>query len=58
MLSVYGNKIKRILPRINESLNEDWISNKARFIYDSFDLQRISFPLLNLGFLFSQNFSL
>jgi NADH dehydrogenase (ubiquinone) Fe-S protein 1 len=48
-LSVYGNKVKRILPRINEQLNEDWLSNKTRFIYDSFDLQRIASPLLNLN---------
>jgi NADH-quinone oxidoreductase chain G len=48
-LSVYGNKVKRILPRINEQLNEDWLSNKTRFIYDSFDLQRINAPLLNLN---------
>ena len=49
-LNVYGNKIKRILPRINEQLNEDWLSNKTRYIYDSFDLQRITSPLLNLFF--------
>lgn len=48
-LSVYGNKVKRILPRINEQLNEDWLSNKTRFIYDSFDLQRITAPFLNLS---------
>ena len=57
-LSVYGTKIKRILPRINEKLNEDWLSNKTRFIYDSFDLQRISTPLLNLSFIFSHKLSL
>lgn len=51
-LSVYGNRIKRILPRINEQLNEDWISNKIRFIYDSFELQRISTPLLNSNFFY------
>lgn len=52
-LSVYGNKIKRILPRINEALNEDWLSNKTRYIYDSFELQRITSPLLNLSYLSS-----
>lgn len=57
-LSVYGNKIKRILPRINEDLNEDWLSNKTRYIYDSFELQRITTPLLNLSYLsFFFNFS-
>lgn len=49
-LSVYGNRVKRILPRINEYLNEDWLSNKTRYVYDSFELQRITNPLLNLAF--------
>ena len=49
-LNIYGNKIKRILPRINENLNEDWLSNKTRYIYDSFELQRVTSPLLNFSF--------
>lgn len=48
-MSVYGNKVKRILPRINEELNEDWLTNKARYIYDSFDSQRVITPMLNLN---------
>jgi len=48
-LSVYGNKVKRILPRINSDLNEDWLTNKTRFIYDSFDVQRLTIPMLNFN---------
>lgn len=31
---VEHNKIKRIIPVLNETINEDWITNKARFTYD------------------------
>lgn len=48
-LSVYGNKVKRILPRINSDLNEDWLTNKTRFVYDSFDVQRLTIPMLNFN---------
>ena len=34
-------KIMRILPRINEEINEEWISDKTRFAYDGLNYQRI-----------------
>jgi NADH-quinone oxidoreductase subunit G len=43
-LHVYSNRIIRILPLLDESLNEEWISNKTRFAYDSLLLNRISYP--------------
>jgi len=45
---VYSNKIIRILPILNESLNEEWITNKTRFSYDSLLINRIYYPKLNL----------
>ena len=36
--------IMRILPRINEELNQEWISDKTRFSFDAFFLQRIQSP--------------
>jgi len=36
--------IIRIIPRLDESLNEEWITNKARFVYDSFYASRINYP--------------
>ena len=27
-----GDKILRVLPRINENINEEWISDKTRFV--------------------------
>ena len=38
---VKGDKIMRVLPRINESINEEWISDKARFAYDGLLNQRL-----------------
>ena len=36
-----GDKIMRVLPRINEDINEEWISDKTRFAYDGLNYQRI-----------------
>ncbi len=36
-----GDKILRVLPRINEEINEEWISDKTRFAYDGLHHQRI-----------------
>ena len=29
-----GTEVMRITPRLNEEVNEEWISDKARFQYD------------------------
>ena len=34
----------RILPRINEAVNEEWISDKTRFIWDGLRTQRLDRP--------------
>jgi NADH-quinone oxidoreductase subunit G len=44
-IDVRGLSIMRVLPRINESLNEEWISDKIRFSYDGFRRQRLLNPL-------------
>lgn len=33
-VDVANNKVVRIIPRLEESINEEWITNKARFSYD------------------------
>lgn len=43
-LHIYSNKIIRILPLLDEEINEEWITNKARFSYDSLLLNRINYP--------------
>jgi NADH-quinone oxidoreductase subunit G len=39
-----GTEVMRILPKLNEEINEEWISDKARFSYDGLKLQRIDRP--------------
>lgn len=39
-----GREVMRILPRINEAVNEEWISDKARFIWDGLKTQRLDRP--------------
>ena len=36
-----GDKVLRVLPRINHEINEEWISDKTRFAYDGLNYQRI-----------------
>lgn len=33
-VDVANNQVLRILPSLNENVNEEWITNKARFCYD------------------------
>lgn len=33
-LDVLNNKVVRVLPILDENVNEEWITNKARFSYD------------------------
>jgi NADH-quinone oxidoreductase subunit G len=39
-----GNEVMRILPRLNEEINEEWISDKTRFVYDGLKRQRLDTP--------------
>jgi len=41
-----GNEVMRILPRLNEDINEEWISDKSRFSYDGLKTQRLDKPML------------
>jgi NADH-quinone oxidoreductase subunit G len=36
----------RILPRLNEDVNEEWISDKTRFVWDGLRTQRLDRPYL------------
>ncbi|OUW95536.1 MAG: NADH-quinone oxidoreductase subunit G [Pelagibacteraceae bacterium TMED237] len=36
-----GKKVLRVLPRINEETNEEWISDKSRFAIDGLSTQRL-----------------
>jgi NADH-quinone oxidoreductase subunit G len=39
-----GREVMRIMPRLNEQVNEEWISDKARFIWDGLRSQRLDKP--------------
>ena len=41
-----GTEIMRIIPRLNEEINEEWISDKARFAYDGLKHQRLLEPMV------------
>ncbi len=41
-----GPEVKRILPRLNEDINEEWISDKARFSCDGLRAQRLDKPFV------------
>lgn len=44
-----GREVKRILPRNNDAVNEEWISDKTRFIWDGLRRQRLDSPYLREG---------
>jgi NADH-quinone oxidoreductase subunit G len=44
-----GREVMRILPRVNEAVNEEWISDKTRFIWDGLRSQRLDRPYVRKG---------
>ncbi len=47
-VDTYGWEVKRVLPRINENINEEWISDKTRYSCDGLKNQRIDSPYLKI----------
>ena len=43
-VDVRGNEVMRVLPRLNEDVNEEWISDKSRFSCDGLRRQRLDKP--------------
>ncbi|KAK6373422.1 ndufs1 NADH-ubiquinone oxidoreductase subunit [Exophiala oligosperma] len=41
-----GQEVKRILPRLNDDINEEWIDDKQRFALDGLKTQRLTTPLI------------
>ena len=39
-----GREVMRILPRVNEAINEEWISDKTRHVWDGLRVQRLDRP--------------
>ena len=44
-IDTYGWEVKRVLPKINEDINEEWISDKTRYACDGLKNQRLDTPL-------------
>ena len=45
-VDTYGWKVKRVLPRLNEDINEEWISDKTRYACDGLLTQRLDEPYI------------
>jgi len=45
-VDTYGWEVKRVLPRINEDINEEWISDKTRHSCDGLLNQRLDTPYI------------
>jgi NADH-quinone oxidoreductase subunit G len=43
-----GREVMRILPRINDAVNEEWISDKTRQIVDGLKTQRLDRPFIRI----------
>jgi NADH-quinone oxidoreductase subunit G len=44
-----GREVMRILPRVNELVNEEWISDKTRHVVDGLRSQRLDQPYIRVG---------
>jgi len=48
-VDTYGWEVKRILPRLNNEINEEWISDKTRYACDGLLKQRLDVPYIRKG---------
>jgi NADH dehydrogenase (ubiquinone) Fe-S protein 1 len=44
-----GLLVMRVLPRLNDDVNEEWINDKSRFAVDGLNTQRLTIPLIRRG---------
>ena len=45
-IDTLGKKTMRVLPRLNEEINEEWINDKSRFAIDGLSKQRLDIPYI------------
>ncbi|MDB5416991.1 MAG: nuoG, partial [Phenylobacterium sp.] len=48
-VDVRGPAVLRVLPRTNEAINEEWISDKTRYVVDGLARQRLDQPYVREG---------
>lgn len=41
-----GMEVMRVIPRLNDNVNEEWINDKTRFACDGLKTQRLTMPLI------------
>ncbi len=41
-----GAEVMRVLPKINEQVNEEWINDKSRYAFDGIKRQRLNVPMI------------
>lgn len=41
-----GSEVMRVLPRVNEAVNEEWIDDRSRFAFDGVKRQRLNVPMI------------
>ncbi|KAG5865064.1 hypothetical protein JTB14_006744 [Gonioctena quinquepunctata] len=46
VVSTRTGEVMRIMPRVNEEVNEEWLADKSRFSYDGLKRQRLVTPML------------
>ena len=44
-----GREVMRILPRVNDAVNEEWISDKTRQVVDGLKVRRLDRPMVRKG---------
>ena len=45
-VDTYGWEVKRVLPKVNDDINEEWISDKTRYACDGLKNQRLDSPFI------------
>ncbi|MFC3302274.1 NADH-quinone oxidoreductase subunit NuoG [Parvularcula lutaonensis] len=48
-MDVKGRQVMRILPRIHDDVNEEWLADKSRFIWDGLAKRRLDRPYIREG---------
>ncbi|CAK9304203.1 unnamed protein product [Gordionus sp. m RMFG-2023] len=52
VISTRSGDVMRILPKVNDDINEEWISDKTRFAYDGLKYQRLVSPMIKKNDIF------
>lgn len=49
VVTLRTGEVMRIMPRLNEDINEEWLSDKSRFCYDGLTRQRLISPMMKVN---------